>query len=164
MDNARYVAHLKVLGKLCYLYDQAEASSTAMTTLRATTLDQASTGASADLPASDLIARYMPSWSGAITSGADSLRDLAVTIATNYMRDSYFRDDLTTAPDSTSIAHVIAAWETDAGAGLDNKSFTTEGSSGLVNFFDVLKGSETTFQQSGSPSYADGTYVVSAVI
>jgi len=64
MTNANYGKHLKNIGKLCYLYDQAAASTTAMNTLRATALDQAATGLSADL-----ISRYQPHWESAISAG-----------------------------------------------------------------------------------------------
>ena len=162
MTDANYLKHLKVLGKLCKLYDDAVASVAAQDTLRATTIDQASTGLSADLPASDIIAAVQSSWSAAILAGETALQALALSTARSYLLSSYFRSDLTNTPASVTITAVLDAWILDFTA--NSKTLTTESSACFINFFDALYGSETTFPGSGSPTYADGTYVVSAVV
>ncbi len=162
MDNARYVAHLKIIGKLAYLYDVASASFSDLSDLRATTMDQAATGDAADLPGSDIIARYMPPYDTAINAGPAVLQSLAVTVATAYLRSSYFTSDLDNTPAGATVAAVITAFEADATS--DAKTFTTLSATGLINFFDTVKGSATGLAGNGSPSYADATYVTGAIV
>ncbi len=164
MLNANYIRHLKPLGKLCYLYDIAGTGLAALKTLRATTYDQVADGTDASAPGVDVFAQYRSRYNNVISQGQQAQQDLALAIATSYMVSDDFIDDLTTQPTSRTIANVIAALETEMAVGVDNKTLTTEAATGLVNFFDTLKGSEGTWNTSGSPDYPDSVYVVSAVV
>ena len=164
MTGANFIRHFKVLGKLCKLYDDAAASESALETLLATTADQVATGTTAGATAVRIFARYYTQYENAIANGPEAMQALAISIATAYMTSDDFCNDLTTTPASRSIANVIAALETEMGAGVSNKTLSTETTSGLVNFFDTLKGSEGTWNTAGSPDYPDSTYVVSAVV
>jgi hypothetical protein len=46
----------------------------------------------------------------------------------------------------------------------NSKTLTTQASTGLVNFFESVWSPAGTFPQSGSPSYADSTYVVVTIV
>jgi len=164
MTDANYIRHLKVLGKYCKIYDDADADATAQGVLIATTSDQIATGLAIDTPAVAMHGPYISSLTAAVSSGPTALKALAVQLAGQYLSLNLFYTSLTTVPTSTTAVAALVALQTEMGAGVDNKTLTTEGSTGLVNFFDTILGSEGTWNTAGPGDYPDATYVVSAVV
>lgn len=166
MDNANYIRHFKVLGKLCKLYDLASTQSSAQNSLLAAFVDQYADGTDASLPAVLLFPSYTSAWASAISGGPNAMKSLSLSAATQYLVGANFTDDLTTAPAGTSVSAVLAALQTEMGAGEDDKTLATKASSGLVNFFDTILGSSGTWntETDASADYKDSVYVVSAVV
>lgn len=164
MTNADYIRNFKLFGKLAKLYDDATADVATLETLQATTFDQIADGTTATLEAVGIFSGYYSRYSNGISSGAAALQSLAVSIGRAYIVTDEFVTGLTTQPASRSALLCVAALATEMSAGVDNKTLTTESSTGLVNFFDALAGAEQTWNTSGSPDYPDGTFVVSPVI
>lgn len=164
MTNDNYIRHFKVLGKLAKLYDIAAADESDLETLLSTFVDQYATGTVASLPAILIFPNHTVAWSQAISAGATALQTVAKNAASAYLIDDDFTGDLTTTPAATTAAAVLTALATEMGAGVDNKTLTTKSSTGLVNFFDAILGSSGSWNTSGTPTYADGTYVVSTVV
>ena len=136
MTDANYIRHFKVLGKLAKIYDDAGADVSALNTLVAT------------------------------TSGPTALQSLAVSIGGQYLSLNLFYASLTTVPTSTTAVAALVALQAEMAAGVDNKTLSTETTSGLVNFFDAILGSEGTWNTAADASadYKDSVYVVSAVV
>lgn len=166
MTDANYIRHFKVLGKLAKLYDDAGANDTAMRTLLATFVDQYAEGTSASLSAINIFPTYTRQWANAIGSSPASLQAIAVAAAGAYLISADFTADLTTTPSATTPAAVLIALATDMGAGVDDKTLSTEATSGLVNFFDAVQGAEGTWntEDDATADYKDSVYVVSAVV
>lgn len=160
MTNGDYARHLKFLGKLCYGFDNSAASISALTTLQATIMDQVADAALTSLPEVRLLCDYMGVWTSKLSS-ADGIRQTMLDIATALLTSADFISGLTTTPATHDIQDVLDAWKADFTA--NSKTLTTAGSTGLINFLDQL-GDVSAWPSSGSPSYADGTYVVSAVV
>jgi hypothetical protein len=163
MTDANYIRHLKVLGKYCKLYDNATADITAQNLLLSTTCDQVATGLSVDLPAVLLQAGISQQWSGNIVNGATALQSTAINAASQYLTLALFRDSMTTVPASVTAAAVITAFVTELGE-TTTAWLSTETTSGLANFFDVISGAEQTWPGSGTNQYLDATYVVSTIV
>ncbi len=161
MDSANYVKHLKVLGKLCYIWDNSDPALTTQQTNISRLMDQTATGEAASLAATLLIGAFMPRLNDAITIGS-TLRTAIEDATATYLTNALFTDDLTTDPTAGTAKAVLEAWITDFG--LDSKTLTTATTDGLVHFFEAVWSPTGSFPQSGSPTYADGTYVVQAIV
>ena len=162
MLAANYVEHCKVLGKLCRLWDDASADAEAMKLLISRLIDQYADGELATWDTLQLLNPYTASLASGVNNGAAALKALAQTMAAAYLTSAIFRGDLTTTPDNISSAtSVLEALQTEMGAGVDNVTFTTKSSTGLVNFFDLFEptGAWNTAAD-GEADYPDSTYVV----
>lgn len=166
MTNGNYIRHFKVLGKLCKLYDDANANSTAEGELLATFADQYSDGTEASLAAISLFPAYTSQWASSINNGASNLANIAINAAAAYLVNATFTDDLTTTPTTGTAAASLVALATDMGAGVDNKTLGTKTTSGLVNFFDAIAGESGTWntESDATADYRDAVYVVSTVV
>lgn len=166
MTDANYIRHFKVLGKLAKLYDTAAADSTTLETLLTTFVDQYATGTIASFPAVQLFPRYTTQWISAITAGPTALQSVAKNAAAAYLTSTDFTNDLTTEPTANTALAVLVALATEMGAGVDNKTLTTKASTGLVNFFDAIRGTAGSWNTAadGSADYKDSVYVVSTVV
>jgi hypothetical protein len=163
MQTGNYARHLKVLGKICYLYDTAASEVTALELTTSRLFDQVATGESVSLPGVKLLAPFVSTISRAVDAGASTLKTIATNMASAYLTSADFRGDLDTTPTSTSSpAAVLDALIADMTS--DSKTFTTQASTGLVNFFVAVFAPGGTFPQSGSPTHADSTYVVQAIV
>ncbi len=160
MTDADYLRHLKFLGKLCYGFDNSASSISALTTLQATTMDQVADAALSSLPEVRLLCDYMGIWTSKLSS-ADGIRQMMLDIAEALLTSADFIASLTNQPATNTIQAVLDAWKADFTA--NTKTLTTAGSTGLIHFLDQL-GDVAAWPSSGSPTYADGTYVVSAVV
>ncbi|HEY3325132.1 MAG TPA: hypothetical protein VGP72_32055 [Planctomycetota bacterium] len=166
MDNANYIRHLKVLGKLADLFDKAVAAETDLTDLLEVFVEQYATG-TGSLSDVKKMPVYTNQWAGAITNGPTALRKVAIDAATAHLLDANFQDDLTTKPTNTSsVASVIAAFAIDMSGAKDNVTLTTKSAAGLVNFFDAIAGSSGTWNTAadGSATYKDSVYVVDTLV
>ena len=162
MTDANYQKHLKLLGKLCLLYDDANTQQGNTSTLLENFVDQYADGLK--LASIKIFSTYQLQWLNAL-SGNSALANIATAAAAAYLTDPTFTADLTTVPvNPQSVTSVLAALQTEMSAGVDNKTLSTLGSTGLVHFFNSFLPSPGTWNTSGTPSYADGTFVVSAVI
>jgi len=168
MTDANYIRHFKVLGKLAYLYDTAGSNATALQTLLAVFADQVADGTYLTVPAVKLFNNTITEWDAAIgTAGSlTTLRSMAVNAGRAYITNATFTAGLTTTPASASVADVLAALQTEMGAGVDDKTLSTEAATGLVNFLDTLLGSEGTWNtaEDASADYKDSVYVVAALV
>jgi hypothetical protein len=163
MLDANYQKHLKILGKLCQMWDSASASSTAEQLLAARFFDQVATGEAGSWVNLQLFAPYTGQIQSAILSGALAIKAMAEQLAGYYLVSAEFRGDLTNTPTSpTSAQSVLEALIAEMTA--DSKTLTTAAATGLVNFFETVWAPSGSFPQSGSPSYADGTYVVVTIV
>ena len=162
MDAANYEEHLKVFGKLALLNDDASADAAAMKLLISRLIDQYADGEVATWPTLQLLNPYTPSLYTAVNNGAEALKTLAQNMAAAYLTSAIFRDDLTTTPENISSAtSVLEALQTEMGAGVDNVTFTTKSSTGIVNFFDLFEptGAWNTAADE-TADYKDSVYVV----
>jgi hypothetical protein len=114
MLDANYIKHLKVLGKLCYLWDQAVAVLDAdgdtladRITEDSALYDQVATGASASIDATELIAGYAPQLRASRPVADSARKTLIETITANYLTNSLFRGDLTATPANASSAQSV---------------------------------------------------------
>lgn len=162
MTNDNYARHLKVLGKLVFVYDTASAEATNHETYLATTFDQVATGSSVDNDAVALLAGHIAAWRLAITEGATSIKARMKSIVDSYLRSSLFRSDFVTGAPTAAMTAAQVAVLFDAEMTADSKTFTTAGATGLAHFFNTEY--STTMPDAGSPTYADGTYCVSTVV
>jgi hypothetical protein len=171
MISGNYAKHLKILGKLCYMWDTAVAvlANDADTlsdrqTEDAALYDQAATADPVDLASTELIASYVQSLSATRSAGSTARKALIETMTAAYLTSPYFYGDLVgnvpDAPSSAkSVLEALIEEMTD-----DTKTFTTASSTGLVHFFETVWSPTGTFPQSGSPTHADATYVVVAIV
>jgi hypothetical protein len=164
MLDANYIKHFKALGKMCKMYDDAVADETAAKTLRATMYDQIADGTDASAWAVDIISSYRSRINNAISNGPTQIQGVMISLASAYLVNDGFVDDLTTQPASRTAANVLAALQTEMGAGVDDKTLKTKSSTGLVNFFDAILGEAGVWNTDNAPDYDDSVYVVSAVI
>jgi hypothetical protein len=170
MLDANYQRHLKVLGKLCKLYDDAGADVPEQNALLAAFVDQYADGLTDSLAAIRIFPTFTSQWLSAIQGGPVAFQSIAIQGATAYFIDPNFTNDLTTVPASNSIVDVLTALQTEMSAGHDNKKLTTKTTTGLVNLFDHI------LENVGSPDgtwntaadasadYKDSVYVVAGVI
>lgn len=167
MLDADYQKHLKVLGKLCRIWDQGEADENASKLLISRLFDQVATGELPSYDAVQLVNAYTTTLDSGVTNGPTALKTAAENITAAYLTDALFRDDLTTTPDNPSNAQsVLEALQTEMGAGEDNKTLTDTASTGFVNFFDTVwspTGSWNT-EADGTADYKDSVYVVDAIV
>ena len=166
MLTGNYDRHLKVLGKLARLWDDASADSAAQKLLISRMIDQVATGEVDSYPATLLLNAYTLTLNSAITAGAEAIRSTAVTMAAAYLISTDFTDDLTTAPSATTAQAVLEALQTEMAAGLDNKTLTDTASTGFVNFFDTNwspSGAWNT-EADGTADYKDSVYVVTTIV
>lgn len=166
MTGGNYARHFKVLGKLAKLYDVAAADESTLETLLSTFADQVATGGVASLPAVLQMGTYISRWNSAIDAGATALQRVAQDAAKAYLRSDDFIGDLTTVPDTNSIEDVLAALQTEIGAGVDNVTLGTLAATGLVHFFDSMLAAAGTWntEADATADYRDAIYVVSAVV
>jgi hypothetical protein len=155
--NGNYTRHLKVLGKLAYLYQTAATDQGELETLASVIMDQIADGTSASWPAVQLLTPYSTTIGAAITSGAGALQTIASNMATAYCTSSDFLGDLDNQPANQFVmADCLDALALEMAD--DSKTFTTVSATGLVAFFNTF-GPAESFPQSGSPTYADSAYV-----
>jgi hypothetical protein len=164
MTDANYILHFKTLGKYAYIYDTSTADAAAMNTALATTLDQIATGttASADAEASFCLSR--PNVVTAIASGSTAIQAQMVTLGQAFLKTSQFIDTFASETPTTSDTVATIATALAAEMTTDAKTLTTESATGLINFLEACSGNSPTWNESGTPDYADATYVVSAVV
>lgn len=165
MLAAKYIRHFSVLGKLCKFYDESLATSSSKETLLAGYLDQVAN----DDPAANDITLALTSGGATIQaniSKENAIASLAKAEAVKYLRNSYFTGGLTTVPTSNAVVDILAALQTEMGAGLDNKTLSTKASTGLVNFLDSILGSSGTWNTvaDATADYKDSVYVVSTIV
>lgn len=161
MLDAAYLKHLKVLGKICYIWDAASADVTAMKLMVSRLFDQTATGEVVSYDATKLVNSYTNGIDAAITSGPAALKAQMEQLASAYLTNTLFTDDLDTTPtDSTAKASLEALIED---MGDDEKTFDTAASTGFVNFFETVFAPTGSFPQSGTPTYDDSTYVILAL-
>jgi hypothetical protein len=166
MTNGNYVRHLSVLGKLANLYDLAGADAPAINAGLAGMLDQVADGQTDSVAIALAFAQWGSQVSSAVTNGPTAVQTAMLNAARYYLTQSYFYSDLTTVPTATTPLAVLTALATEMGAGVDNKTLTTKASTGLVNFFDVIRGTNGTWNTAadGSADYKDSVYCVSAPV
>ena len=164
MTDANYILHFKTLGKYAYLYDTATADAAALNTALATTLDQVATGTTASADAEASFCASRGNLVGAIAAGATAIQAQAVTLGQNFVRTSQFIDTFATETPTTGSTVAVIMTALAAEMTTDVKTLTTESATGLINFFEACSGNSPTWSESGTPDYADGTYVVSAVV
>lgn len=163
MTDADYLERLKILGKLCYIYDTAAASVTTMETAIARFFDQVATGeAATSWAALQVFNPYTAQFASAVASGPTALKAWAVQCAGYYLASAAFTAGLVTARASNTAAASLVAWIADMTD--DSKTLTTAASTGLVHFFETNWSPTGDFPQSESPTYADGTYVVATIV
>lgn len=163
MTDANYVRHFSVLGKLAKLYDDANANEATQKTLIAVTADQMANSLSTGLANFITMTTYIQQFYSALTAGETTRKEIAINAGRAYLKDSYFYGGLTATPtDLTSPAAILIAFAADMVT--NSKTISTETTSGLVNFFDALSGTEGTYPTSGSPTYDDATYVVETIV
>ena len=164
MLAANYIRHFKVLGKLCKFYDEAATEETAQTLRLARTEDQVATGESVSLPGVEVLNAHYNALKASITAGPTAQKAAAIAAAKSYLKMSDFTNDLTTTPDVITANGVLTALATDMGAAVDNKTLSTETTSGLINFFDTIAAEELTWNDASAPDYDDATYVVDEIV
>ena len=165
MLDANYIRHFKVIGKLCKMFDEAVSEETAQTLRLARLEDQTATGESASLPGVEVINAHYNALKAAITSGPTAMQSATVAAATSYFTGSDFRGDLVTETPTnpSSVNAVLTAFAAEMVD--DPKTLTTESTTGLINFFDVIAAEELTWNdESADPDYPDSTYVVDAIV
>jgi hypothetical protein len=162
MLDADYARHFKVLGKYVKGYDDAAADAVAQSALIATTADQVATGLAVDNGPLLSFAANIAQWMAAISSGADAIRALMITLVADYMRTSAFLDSFETAIVNAGMPNAQLAAALDEEMTEDSKLFDTASTTGFAHFFNTEFG--TTMPASGSPTHADATYVVSTVV
>lgn len=69
---------------------------------------------------------------------------------------------LTTVPANGTISAVLTAWATEMGSGVDNVTFTTLSSTGIVHFLNTVGGGTFSWHTAadGSATYKDSVYCV----
>jgi hypothetical protein len=166
MTNNNYIRHFSVLGKLAKLYDLAIDGGGDFEDLLAAFVDQYADGTVLTLPAVKLFPTYQAQIVGAIANGTDALESIAKSAAMAYLIDPTFTGGLTTTPAAATASAVLAALQTEMGAGVDNKTLTTKASTGLVNFFDAILGSPGTWNTEADETadYKDSVYCVIPVV
>ncbi len=166
MLDANYIRHFKTLGKFCKLFDIAGANESEVLTLMATTYDQIADGTPESSDGVDIASQYRSRYKSGISNGATAQQTLAKNMASAYLISDSFVDNLTTQPTSRTAADVLAALQTEMGAGVDDKTLTTKAATGLVNFFDSMLAAPGTWNTEAGPTadYDDSVYVVTPVI
>lgn len=163
MLDANYQKHLKILGKLCYGWDEASADLASQTLTAERFYDQTATGAAGSWVNLQLFNGFTSQWAGALVAGATAIKSLMETMAASYLTSAEFQDDMTTVATTPSSAQsVLEALIAEMGD--DSKTLTTAAGTGLVHFFETVWAPDGDLPQSGSPSYADGTYVVQTIV
>ncbi len=162
MTNANYTRFISAFGKLCYGYDQAAANVTTQQQTQYRSMEQfaKSNQEFTNLPEIGVLAANFSLWSAAIQQGPTSIQTLMISIAAKILQSTDFIAALVTVPANNSLANVMGAWNTDMTN--DSKTLTTATTSGLANFLNQVTGVVVT-NTSGSPTYADGTYVILAI-
>ncbi len=167
MTDANYQKHLKVLGKLCKLWDDAGSDEDTQKELIARMFDQAATGELPSYPALLILNPYTAALDRSIVSGVVAQQATAKSMAEAYLKSSTFTDDLTTSvTGGVTGTTVLNALQTEMGAGEDNKTLTTSAATGFVNFFDTNwspTGSWNT-EADATADYKDSVYVVSTIV
>ncbi len=162
MLDANYQRHFKVLGKLAYLYDYTGSETTELEDLLAITEDQRATGDEADNPFLVVMSGLPVEFNSAIVSGSAAHQTIAQRYAGIYLTNAAFTSGLTTVPANSSVGGVLAALQTDMGAGVDNKTLGTKAATGLVNFFDSMLAAPGTWntESDATADYRDAIYVI----
>lgn len=161
MIAGNYQKHLKVLGKCAYLYDNATSQGDNEDDFISVFMQQVAAQQS-----SVINAAFNTSFGALLRSvnvGARSQVTLARAMTEAYLAQSTISTDMTTTPSSSAAIDVLEALQTEMAAGQDNKTLTTAGSTGLVNFFDTWSPTGS-WNTSGTPDYADSTYVVNTYV
>lgn len=164
MLDANHIRHLKVLGKICYLYDTAGSQQSTMELGLSRLADQVAAGDAPSLPGVLTIANFLNAYDSAISAGQEAQQTVCMNMATAYLISEDFRNDLVDNTPETpgSVASVLDAWALELTN--DSKTLTTESSTGFVNFFENVLEATEDFPEAGSPTYADSTYVVAAIV
>lgn len=170
MTNEQYIEHFKILGKVALAYSSADATAASQEQLRLRTMDQAADGENA--PPTDIVASYMAVWKNYVTAGTESIRALAVTMATTYLTNTFFTNDLNNVPTSNNVVAVLTALQLEMGDGEsgDDKTLTNKTTSGLVNLFDAIletNGAEDgtwNTTTDGAADYKDSVYCVATIV
>lgn len=163
MTDPNYIKLFTILGKWCYAYDLCVAEATNLDTIIATIQDQIATGDPDENPVIDTFRQRIVQLENARDASGASVCQAA---AFDFIRSPYFTSKMTVTPASTGIEDVLAAFQTQMGAGEDDKTLTTLHSTGLVNFFNSLLAAPGTWNTAadGSADYKDSVYVVEAVL
>ena len=166
MEDANYQEHCKVLGKLCYLYDQAAAEEAATRLVISVFVDQYAAGDEPTYETVVLLCPFIAGLDSAVDNGAEVIQSRARTIATAYLTSSIFYGDLTTTPANlNSAASVLTALQTEMGAGEDDKTFGTLAGTGFVHFFNLWSptGAWNT-EADATADYRDAIFVVGTIV
>ena len=170
MTNDNYIRHLKVLGKLVFVYDEASAQVDEHRDYLAVTCDQIATGLAIDNDALTALAANLPSWNLAISSGPESLKVRMTTLLEAYIKTAMFCDTIveTTVNANQSATVILQALAVEMDT--DTKTLTEQSylDHGLAAFFESEYASQTTWETPfpiDSPgSYPDETYVVGTIV
>jgi len=164
MLTANYTRHLKVLGKLCKFYDEANAEESEQLLRLARLVDQVATGEVASQDGFEVIHQNYSQLKGAITSGPTAMKTSAINAAAQYVKmEDFYGDFVSETPANTTTAlAILTAFAAEMVA--DNVSFDTKSSTGLINFFDTVAGSDLSWNESSDPDYPDATYVVDELV
>jgi hypothetical protein len=166
MTDGEYIARAKILGKFAKYYDLAAASVTTFDGILATTADQIATGVAVDNPEVLSFAGYLSRLNNATVMGPTSICESIVLAAKAYLVLPLFYSAMTTEPAAITPAGVLAALQTEMSAAVDNKTFGTKTTSGIVNFLDVVLGAAGTWntESDSTADYRDAVYCVSPVV
>jgi hypothetical protein len=164
MTNANYQRHLKILGKLAYLFDAASSDVADMGALLAAFVDQYADATLSSLDAIRIFPNYTPRWQSAINVGPTALQALAKDAANAYLTDAAFIDTLGAEPASTTALAVLTQFAADTVT--DSKTLTTKASTGIVNFLDEVAGDDLGWNTAAdeSATYKDSVYCVASVV
>jgi hypothetical protein len=164
VQDADYLRHLKPLGKFCYMYDTAGDQASVLDLGLARTVDQVGTGEIESLPGVLITSRYVDQINSAILAGPTALQSVITSLAAAYLTDADFRGDLedNTPDNPNDVVSVLNAFALELTG--DGKKLDVEDTVGFVNFFHNVLGATEVFPTDVSPTYADATYVVAAIV
>ena len=165
MTSANHLRFAKIVGKLAYMYDTAGASVATLQDIQYGMMEEFtnSTDRDANLPEVQILAASFAQITSAITNGPTALQAVIVALAKKIFTDDDFVGTLTTVPANSSIGAVLTAWATEM-TSVDNVTFTTLGSTGIVHFLNTVGSATFSWHTSGSPTYHDGTYAVASEV
>lgn len=163
MNDASYIRHFKVIGKLAFLYDVGGTNVAAENLAIATTADQIATALVIDNPAVALYGQNIGSLLNAVSVGSGNIQTICASLAAQYMALTLFTGSMTTVPTSLSAADLVAALITEMGL-TTTAWLTPTAATGIANFLNVVSGTVQTWPSSGTNQYTDAVYCVSAVV